>query len=106
MVAESSPKVYCNDSEKILPFHISCFRIADESVEEATYRVFKVGDISVLDDLKDLCRRFGLGWNFVSRRSGKTIIFNRANSISSFVASGIRKTSSIVCGCGCACGCG
>ena len=100
MAAEGSPKVYCNDFEKELPFHVSCFRIADESVEEATYRVFIVGDISVLDNLKDLCRRFGLEWNFVSRRSGKTIICNRASRASSFVASGIRKTSSIVCDCG------
>ena len=71
MAAEGSPKVYCNDSEKELPFYVSCFWIADESVEEATYRVFKIGDISVLDDLRDLCRRFGFEWNFVRRRSGK-----------------------------------
>ena len=73
--------MYCADSGKHFPFHVSCFRIADESDEEATYRVFKIGDISVLIDLKDLCRRFGLEWNFVSRRSGKTIayIFCRLN---------------------------
>ena len=35
----------------------------------------------------------------VSRRSGKTITCNRASPTSSFVASGIRKSSSIVCGC-------
>ena len=52
------------------------FWIADESVEETTYIVFKIGNISVLVDLKDLCRRFGLEWNFVSRRSGKTITCN------------------------------
>ena len=80
--------------------HVSCFRIADESVEEATYRVFKIGDISVLVGLKNLCRRFGLEWNFVSRRSGKTITCTRASRTSSFVNSGIRKSSSIVCGCG------
>ena len=82
------------------PFHISCLRIANESVEEATYRVFKIGDILVLVDLKDLCRIFGLEWNFVSRRSGKTIACNRVNRASSFVNSGIRKSSSILCGCG------
>ena len=80
-------------------FHISRFRIADESVEEATSRVFKIGDISVLVDLKDLCRRFGLEWTFVSRRSGKTITCNHSRT-SSCVASGIRKSSSIMCGCG------
>ena len=99
-MAEGSPKVYCADSGKQFPFHVSCFRIADESVEEATYRVFKIGDISVLVYLKDLCRRFGLEWNFVSRSSGKTITCNRTSHTSSFVISGIRKSSSIVCGCG------
>ena len=76
---------------------ILCFKL---SVEEATYRVFKIGDISVFDHLKDLCRRFGLEWKFVSRRSGETITCNRTSRTTSFVASGIRKTSSIVCGCG------
>ena len=90
--------MYCVDSGKHFPFHVSCFRIADELVEEATYRVFKIGDISILVDLKDLCRRFGLEWNFVSRRSGKTIACNRASRSSSFVNSGIRKSSSISCG--------
>ena len=82
------------------PFHISCFQIANESVEDATYRVFKIGDILVLVDLKNLCRRFWLEWDFVSRRSGKTITCNRASRTSSFVNSGTRKSSSIVCGCG------
>ena len=71
MAAEGSPKVYCNDFEKELPFHVSCFRIADESVEETTYRIFEIGDISLFDDLKELVRRFGIEWNFVSTRSGK-----------------------------------
>ena len=75
-------------------------QITDESIEEATCRVFKIGDISVMVDLKDLCRRFGLEWNFVSRRSGKLITCNRASRTSSFVKSSIRKSLSIVCGCG------
>ena len=100
MAAEGSQKVYCNDYVKELPFHVSCFQIADESVEKATNRIFKVGDISVISDSKELVRRFGLEWNFVSTRSGKTITCNCASRTSSFVASGIRKTSSIVCGCG------
>ena len=48
MEAEGSPKVYCAGSGKQFPFHVSCFRITDESVKEATYRVFKIGDIYVL----------------------------------------------------------
>ena len=97
MAAEGSPKVYWTDSGKQFLFHVSCFWIADESVKD---RVFKIGDIFVLVDWKDLCRRFGIEWNFVSRRSGNTITCNRASRTSSFVASGIRKSSSIVCGCG------
>ena len=45
-----------------------------------------------------LVRRFGLEWNFVSTRSGKTITCNRDSRTSSFVVSGIRRSSSIVCG--------
>ena len=74
IAAEGSPIAYCADSGKQFPCHVSCFRIADESVEKATYRVFKIGDTSVLVDLKDLCRRFGLEWNLVSRRSGKLLL--------------------------------
>ena len=99
MAAEVPPKVYCADIRKQFPFLVSSFRIADESVEEASCRVFKVGDISLLVDLKDLCRRFGLEWCFVTTRSGKSITCNRASRTSSFVHSGIRKSSSIMCGC-------
>ena len=63
--------MYCVDFGKQFPFLVSSFRIADESFEEATCRVFKIGDISILVDLMDLCRRFGLEWSFVTRRSGK-----------------------------------
>ena len=78
-----------SNSEKQFPFHVSCFRFADELVEETTCRVFKIGDISVLDDLKELVRRFGVEWDFVSTRSGKTITCNRASRTSSFANSGI-----------------
>ena len=98
MAVEDPSKVYCADSGKQFPFRVSCFRIADESVEEANCRAFKIGDISILVDLKDLCRRFGLEWNFLSRRSGKTIACNLASRSSSFVNSCIRKSSSISCG--------
>ena len=63
--------MYCVDYRKQFPFHVSCFQITYELVEEATYRAFKIGDTSLLDDLKELVRRFGLEWNFVSTRSGK-----------------------------------
>ena len=99
MAAEVPPKVYWADIRKQFPFLVSSFRIADESVEEATCRVFKVGDISILVDLKGLCRRFGLEWSFVTRRSGKIIACNRTSRTWSFVNSGKGKSSSITCGC-------
>ena len=100
MAAKGSPKVYCADSGKQFPFFVSCFRIADEAVKEVTYEVFKIGDISLLDDLKELVRRFGLKWNFLSTKSSKNIPCNRASRTSSFVNSGIWKSSSNVCGYG------
>jgi len=99
MAAEVPPNVYCADIGKQIPCVASSFRIADESVEEATCRVFKVGDISILVDLKDLCRRFGLEWSFVTRRSGKTIACNRSSRTCSFVNSGKRNYTSITYGC-------
>ena len=99
MAAKVPPMVCCADTRKLFPFPVSSFRIADESVEEASCRVFKVGDISLLVDLKDLCRRFGLEWCFVTRRSGKYISCNRASRSSSYVNSGVRKSTSITCGC-------
>ena len=99
MAAKVPPMVCCADTRKLFPFPVSSFRIADESVEEASCRVFKVGDISLLVDLKDLCRRFGLEWCFVTRRSGKSISCNRASRSSSYVKSGVRKSTSITCGC-------
>ena len=99
MAVKLPPKLYCADTGKLFPFPVSSFRIVDESVEEASCRVFKVGDISLLVDLKDLCRRFGLEWCFVTTRSGKSITCNRASRTSSFVNSGTRKCTSISCGC-------
>ena len=49
----------------------SCFRVEGESVEEATNIILKVADNLTLSDLKELCRRFGLEWNFVSCTNGK-----------------------------------
>ena len=45
MAAEGYPKYIVAILRKKLPFYVSYFRITDE---EATYRVFKIGDISVL----------------------------------------------------------
>ena len=47
----------------------SYFRVEGESVEEATYGKFKVGDRFILSDLEEFCRRFGLELNFVSYRN-------------------------------------
>lgn len=88
------------DSQKELPFNVPCFRFVHKSVELATNRVFKVGDNFVLSDLQDLVRRFGLAWNFVSARNGKRLTFNSASRRTSYISTGISKTSSIVCGCG------
>ena len=60
MVAKVPTKLYCAFTGKLFPFPVSSLRIADELVEEASCRVFQVGDISLLVDLKDLCCRFGL----------------------------------------------
>ena len=38
----------------------SCFRVKRELIEEATNRIFKIGDKFILSDLKEMCRRFGL----------------------------------------------
>ena len=51
-----------------------CFRIdSDTSVEVATERIFVVGYMYVLDDLRHLAKYFGLAWQFCTARSGKAI---------------------------------
>ena len=77
----------------------SCFRVEGELVEEATDRLFKIGDKFILSDLKEICRRFSLEWNFVSSRNGEKISCNRDSHKISFVNASIRKSSSIMCGC-------
>ena len=69
---ESQNWVFCQIND-------SCFRIERESVKEATNRMYK-----------ELCRNFGLEWNFASTRSGKTISCNRCSRRTSYVGSGIR----------------
>ena len=78
------------------------FRLeSGQSVCSATNRLFKIGDIYVLDHLKKWVVHFGLMWNFVVSRSGASLRYNR------FTCPGIsarkvilRTTSSIPCGCG------
>ena len=76
-----------------------CFRVKGESVEETTNRFFKVDDRLILSKLKELCRRFGLEWNFVSSRNGKQTYCNRVSRKISYVSSSTRKLSSITRGC-------
>ena len=65
----------CIDIKMICFYQINdyCVRVKGESVDETTNRLFKVGDRLILSKLKELCRRFGLEWNFVSSRNGKQI---------------------------------
>ena len=57
-----------------------CLRIdSDTSVEVATERVFAVGHIYILDDLRQLAKSFGLAWQYCTARFGKVINCNRVN---------------------------
>ena len=49
----------------------SCFRVKGELIGEVTNRILKVGDKFIPSDLKEMCPRFGIEWNFVSSRNGK-----------------------------------
>ena len=66
----------------------------------ATFRLFKIGDIYIFDELKRLVVHFGLIWNFVASRCGASFRCNRytrPGACSSKVKT--RKTSPIGCGC-------
>ena len=77
-----------------------CLRIdSDTSVEVATKRVFGVGHIYILDDLRQLAKSFGLAWQFCTARSGKAINCNRDNRKSNYSKMGVRRSTSINCGC-------
>jgi len=78
------------------------FRLeSGQSICSATNRLFKVGDIYVLDHLKKLVVHFGLMWNFVVSRSGTSLRCNRSTCPGSSARKAIlRITSSIPCGCG------
>ena len=53
-----------------------------------------------MSDFKELRRRFGLEWSFMSTRNGKTTTSDRASHKRSYVSSSIRKSPSLVCGFG------
>ena len=71
----------------------------DDSVRNATDRLFKVGDIYVLFHLKRLDVQFGLMWNFVVSRSDTSWRYNRYSRPRSSARKSILRTlSSIICG--------
>ena len=49
----------------------------EQSILCATFRLFKIGDIYIFDELKRLVVHFGLIWNFVASRSGASFRCNR-----------------------------
>lgn len=77
----------------------SYFRIEGESVEETINIFFKIDDSFILFDLKELCCRFGLEWNFVSSRNGNSKSCNRASRKIYYVSTSIRNLSSITFDC-------
>ena len=77
-----------------------CLRVdSDITVEVATVRVFAVGHVYILDDLRQLAKSFGLAWQFCTTQYGRSITCNRANRKSSYSSLGIRRSTSISCGC-------
>ena len=74
----------------------------EQSILCATFRLFKIGDIYIFDELKRLVVHFGLIWNFVASRNGASFRCNRYTrpcACSSKVKT--RKTSPIGYGCEC-----
>lgn len=70
----------------------------DYSVREVTVREFKVGDVYMLSDLKELAHSFGLKSNFVPSRCGKRISCNYVSRYGSYITKCVlRKSSSITC---------
>ena len=85
----------------INPTNLFQYRLdSDQSVCCATFRLFKVGDVYNLNDLKKLVVHFGLVWNFVASRAGSSFRCNRYICPGSSVRKVIlRRTSPIACGC-------
>ena len=73
--------------------------VSDYSVEMFTKRIFRIGDVHVLFDLKSMAHQFGMKWNFITTRNGRRISCNRAIRHCNRKCQGLRKGSSINCGC-------
>ena len=71
----------------------------DPSVEEDTKRIFRLGDIHVLSDLKTMGHQFGMKLYFVTVRSGRWISCNRKTRYGNRKPYGIRNVASISCEC-------
>ena len=54
-----------------------CRLDSDQSVCCATFRLFKVGDVYNLSDLKKLVVHFRLVWSFVASRASSSFRYNR-----------------------------
>ena len=79
-----------------------CRLDSDQSVCCATFRLFKVGDVYNLSDLKKLVVHFGLVWNVVASRAGYSFRCNHYTRPGSSVRKVIlRRTSPVACGCEC-----
>ena len=87
--------------EDIDPANFSqCKLNFDQSVCFATFRLFKVGDVYILNELKKLVLHFWLMCNFVASRNGSSLRCNRYTRPGSSSKKVIlRKTSSITYGC-------
>ena len=71
----------------------------DPSVEEDTERIFRLGDIHVLSDLKTMGHQFGMKLYFVTVRSGRWISCNHKTRYGNRKPYGIRNVASISCEC-------
>ena len=77
-----------------------CLRVdSDIPVKVATVRVFAVGHVYILDDMRQLAKSFTLAWQFCTTRPGRSITCNRANRKSSHSSLGISRSTSISCSC-------
>ena len=77
-----------------------CLRVdSDITVEVATIRVFSVGNVYILDDLRQLAKSFSLAWQFRTTKSGMSISCNCTNHKFSYSSMRIKRSTSIRCGC-------
>ena len=64
---------------------------SDQSVSEATTRLFRVGDVYVLSELRELTRSFGVKWYFITTHMGAIFVYNRASPPVAYKRKGIKK---------------